>query len=78
MSEDGGETWSYKLMLDDRYVSYPDTKITSTGEIYVIYDRNRTSDMEVWMTVFTVDDIIAGKYVSPVSRQKVLVDKPNK
>jgi hypothetical protein len=78
LSEDGGETWTYKLLLDDRYVSYPDTIITSTGEIYVIYDRDRTSNMEVWMTVFTVDDIIAGKYVSSVSRQKVLVDRPNK
>jgi len=78
LSEDGGETWSHKLVLDERYVSYPDTIITSTGEIYVIYDCGRTSDMEVWMTVFTVDDIIAGKYVSAVSRQKVLVDKPNK
>ena len=76
LSIDGGNTWKYKLLLDERqWVSYPDTIITADGTIYVIYDRNRTTDLEVYMTVFTVEDIIAGQYVSDVARQKVLVDK---
>lgn len=78
LSLDGGDTWAYTLLLDDRGgVSYPDTIITSSGAIYVIYDRNRTSDREIWMTVFTLDDLIAGRYTTSISRHKVLVDKTN-
>jgi hypothetical protein len=78
LSLDGGDTWAYSLLLDERGgVSYPDTIITTLGEIYVIYDRNRTSDREVWMTVFTIEDLIAGRYTTSISRQKVLVDKTN-
>ena len=62
--------------MDERDgVSYPDTVITPDGLIYVIYDRNRTTDREIWMTVFTREDIIAGAYVSDAARQKILVDK---
>ena len=76
LSDDGGATWRYKLLLDERDgVSYPDTVITPDGLIYVIYDRNRTTDREIWMTVFTREDIIAGAYVSDAARQKILVDK---
>ena len=76
LSLDGGQTWEYKLLIDERsYVSYPDTIITNDGLIYVIYDRNRTTDREVWMTVFTVEDIIAGEYISDESRAYILIDK---
>ena len=76
LSDDGGATWRYKLLLDERDgVSYPDTVITPEGLIYVIYDRNRTTDREIWMTVFTREDIIAGAYVSDAARQKIPVDK---
>jgi|GEM_PF-526606 len=76
LSEDGGETFPYKLLLDERSgVSYPDTIISADGEVYVIYDRNRTTDREVWMTRFTLDDVKAGEYKSTFSKQKILVDK---
>ena len=76
LSLDGGKTWEYKLLIDERnYVSYPDTVITDDGTIYVIYDRNRTTDREVWMTIFTLEDIIAGAYVSEGSQALILVDK---
>jgi outer membrane protein assembly factor BamB len=76
LSLDGGETWEYKLLIDERsYVSYPDTIITADGTIYVIYDRNRTTDREVWMTVFTLEDVIAGEYISDEARAFILVDK---
>ena len=76
LSLDGGETWKYKLLLDERGgVSYPDTIITSDGTIYVIYDRNRTTDREIYITAFTVEDIIAGDYVTGNARQQILVDK---
>ena len=76
LSLDGGKTWEHKLLLDERSgVSYPDTIITEEGLIYVIYDRNRTSDREIYMTVFTLEDILAGAYVSEYAMQAVLVDK---
>ena len=76
LSVDGGTTWQYKLLIDQRsYVSYPDTIITSDGTIYVIYDRNRTTDREIYMTTFTVDDVVAGKYESDKARPCFLVDK---
>lgn len=76
LSLDGGATWKYKLLLDERGgVSYPDTIITPDGLIYVIYDRNRTTDREIYMTIFTAEDIIAGSYVSNNARQQLLVDK---
>lgn len=76
LSLDGGQTWQYKLLLDERGgVSYPDTIITPDGKIYVIYDRNRTTDREIWLSVFTLDDIVAGKFITEDSRSKILVDK---
>ena len=76
LSVDGGKSWQYKLLIDQRsYVSYPDTIITSDGTIYVIYDRNRTTDREIYMTTFTVGDVVAGKYESDKSRPYFLVDK---
>lgn len=76
LSVDGGKSWQYKLLIDSRsYVSYPDTIITGDGTIYVIYDRNRTTDREIYMTTFTVSDVIAGKYESAKSRPYFLVDK---
>ena len=76
LSLDGGQTWQYKLLLDERGgVSYPDTIITPDGKIYVIYDRNRTTDREIWLSVFTLDDIVAGKFITEASRSKILVDK---
>ena len=76
LSVDGGKSWQYKLLIDQRsYVSYPDTIITSDGTIYVIYDRNRTTDREIYMTTFTVGDVVAGKYESDKARPHFLVDK---
>lgn len=76
LSTDGGDTWSDKLLLDERSgVSYPDTIITPDGTIYVIYDRNRTTDREVYIAKFTFNDILEGSFVGGSSRKKILVDK---
>lgn len=45
------------------------------GTIYVIYDHNRTPDGEVLFTVFTEEDVRAGKSVSDKLRLRVLVDR---
>ncbi|MGN1094429.1 MAG: exo-alpha-sialidase, partial [Candidatus Neoclostridium sp.] len=76
LSSDGGKTWQYKLLIDERGgVSYPDTVITSDGTVYVVYDRNRTSDREIYVTTFTIDDVVSGSYSSAKARKPVLVDK---
>lgn len=42
LSEDDGETFPYKLLLDGRdNVSYPDVKEAEDGFIYIVYDRER-------------------------------------
>lgn len=43
LSEDEGKTFPYKLLLDEREVSYPDAKEADDGFIYVTYDRERGS-----------------------------------
>ena len=56
-------------------MSYPDGIETADGQIYVIYGYNRYDDREVFMAVFTEEDIAAGDFVSPQARQRVLVNK---
>lgn len=79
LSTDDGETWPYKLLLDERAeVSYPDAMQTSDGTIYAIHDRERYGDMEILMHVFTEEDIIAGEFQSDVARSKVLISSLEK
>ncbi len=78
LSTDDGETWSHKLLLDERgNVTYPDTIQSSDGTIYVIYDRERTSEKEILMATFTEDDVVAGAFNSSKARQKVLINDPS-
>lgn len=42
LSEDEGQTWKYRLLIDERSdVSYPDVKEADDGFIYIAYDRER-------------------------------------
>lgn len=42
LSEDGGKTFPYRLLLDERKdVSYPDATIDKDGMIHITYDRER-------------------------------------
>lgn len=51
----------YEIVLDDReYLSYPDGCEDDNGNIYVIYDRNRSFEREILMCVFNEEDIIKG------------------
>lgn len=76
LSEDGGASWLGGLLIDSREtVSYPDAAQARDGRLFVIYDRNRGTDREIWMAVFTEDDILSGACASydcllqmPVSR----------
>jgi len=53
------------LLLDEREtVSYPDGIEAQDARIYIIYDRNRNTDREVWMAVFTERDVLDSTCVS--------------
>lgn len=87
LSEDGGNTFKYRLMLDERYeVSYPDVKETDDGYIYITYDRERggfkqsmsevyESAREILYAKITEDDIINGKIVNPNSKLRCIISK---
>jgi len=76
LSDDDGKTWSGGLLLDERgTISYPDGVQTDDGSIYMIYDRNRTADKEIFMAVFTEQDVAAGKDVSGKVRFRILVSQ---
>lgn len=68
LSEDGGSTWPYRLLLNEsRDVSYPAGCIDETGRVYVAYDKNRYSDREIYLASFTEEDIRAGRCVDSAS-----------
>lgn len=65
LSEDGGGTWPYKLLLDGREsVSYPNTHVCEDGTIYVTHDFERTGAKEIVLHRITENDILAGKAVT--------------
>ncbi len=62
LSEDEGDTWPYRLLLDERdLVSYPDAVEAPGGEILVIYDRRRTGEGEILFQTLTEADIIKNR-----------------
>ncbi len=61
LSEDGGKTWPYKLLLDKRKkVSYPDASQSNDGYIHVTHDRDRFGARDILYLRFTEDDIRQG------------------
>ena len=71
LSEDEGETWPWRLLLDEREnVSYPDAAECADGSIFCIYDRERTDIGEILLARFTEEDIFAGTMVSDGSYRK--------
>ena len=87
LSEDGGKTFPYSLLLDERNsVSYPDAMEGSDGYIYITYDRERgcfkktldeayACSREILTARITEDDMIAGKLISQGSYLKKVVSK---
>ncbi|MBN2312432.1 MAG: exo-alpha-sialidase [Sedimentisphaerales bacterium] len=75
LSDDDGRTWSGELLLDERgRISYPDGVQADDGRIFIIYDRNRTKERQIFMAVFTEQDVIAGR-PGEQTRLKVLVSQ---
>lgn len=63
LSEDDGETWPHKLLLDERETSYPDAAQDGDGVIHIVHDFGRTAEKEVIFHRITEADIKAGKLV---------------
>ncbi len=64
LSEDDGQTWPYKLLLDGRGTSYPDATQGGDGVIYTVHDYGRTGAKEVIFNRFTEADIKAGRLIT--------------
>jgi hypothetical protein len=74
LSDDDGRSCRSGFELDERAgVAYPDGVQAEDGTIYVIYDRNRTTDQEILLATFTEDDIRQGSCVTAGCRRKVRV-----
>ncbi len=57
LSTDNAKTWTRSLLLDPRdNVSYPDAAFDNNGNIFVSYDRNRSTDKEINLAVFKESD----------------------
>ncbi len=62
LSKNNGRTWPYKVVIDTRAaVSYPDVIQTITGEILLVYDRERTQAQEINFVKLTEQNIVDGK-----------------
>ncbi len=75
LSEDDGESWPYRLPLDERLsVSYPDAAITPDGRLYIIYDRDRYGALEILMASVSEAEILAGRLTDEVSYLQRVID----
>ncbi len=69
ISTDDGKSWSTGLLIDQRKgVSYPDGQETEDGTIHIIYDYNRVTNQNVFITSFTENDILANDYDKRIIR----------
>lgn len=82
LSEDGGETFPYRLSLDMRSgsvqtgCSYP-SACEKDGRIYAVWDFGRYVQKEIRLSVFTEEDIRTGAFVSEGDVYKQAVSKLN-
>ena len=74
LSEDDGDTWCGKLLLDGGMnVSYPDA-MEQNGRIYLIYDQERHRGGYILMASITENDILAERLTDPASFLRREVD----
>lgn len=55
--------------------NYSDGVQGDDGRIYIIYDYNRRTDMEILMAVFSEEDVAAGKIITESARLRQRVNK---
>ena len=87
LSTDGGKTFPYSLLLDERNdVSYPDAMEAADGYIYITYDRERgcfkntleeayASSREILVAKIREEDIIAERLVCKDSYLKQIATR---
>jgi len=76
LSDDDGRSWRGGLVIDERDgVSYPDGFQAPDGVIHIVHDHERAREREILMARFTETDVLAGKFIEPGSRGKMLVHK---
>ena len=76
LSDDDGKTWQGGLRIDSREnVSYPDGTEDEDGNLYIIYDRERTGAREILLARVTEDDILAGEIRTQGSFLRRVVNK---
>lgn len=87
LSEDGGKTFPYSLLLDERSrVSYPDAVEGEDGFLYVVYDRDRgcfkksleeayVCAREILIAKITENDILNGALCTPGSELKITASR---
>lgn len=80
LSEDDGETWSHRLLLDraetpEQCVSYPDAVEADDGRILIVYDCGRMTFKEIRMAQITEADILAGHLVDFSSYRARIISK---
>ena len=79
LSVDDGRSWSGGLLLDEREtVAYPDGTESDDGRVFIIYDRNRSSDREVWMAIFSEEDVRVGSCVTQTCQLRMPVSRPTR
>jgi hypothetical protein len=78
LSDDDGETWPHKLLLDEREsVSYPDAAIRPGGEINIIYDRERYGASQILTARITENEILDGCITDSGSYLKNVISSRN-
>lgn len=78
LSQDDGKTWPYSILIDRYTSAYPEVYQAPDGKILISYDKGRYTENSIRLTILTEEDIIAGRFVSEVSRDKLTVTKLNK
>ncbi|MFW6027955.1 MAG: sialidase family protein [bacterium] len=66
LSDDEGETWRFRKLLDPRLkVSYPDADQSPDGTIHVVYDYDRYGEKNILLASFREEDLDADAPIQP-------------
>jgi len=74
-SKDDGRTWPESLVLEEGLCSYPDGIQSSDGTLFVTYDSERRGAKKILLARFREEDILAGSFVSPNARKRLLINQ---
>jgi hypothetical protein len=79
ISEDDGNSWPYKILIDERLgISYPDATQDEMGNIYIIYDYDRFGSKNIMFCKFNEDAIKNSKFNSNSVLPKAIIETLHK